>query len=123
MPTYQYACTSCSERREVVQRMTDAPLTTCEACGGTLRKVLYPVGVVFKGSGFYRTDSRGKASTNGSKGEHKNGDDTAAKDTKPDKSGSDGKSSADSSSTSTDTSSTSSSNSAKPTTASKAATS
>ena len=58
MPTYQYACTACDERLEVVQKFTDDPLTVCEACGGQLRKVYSPVGIVFKGSGFYRTDSR-----------------------------------------------------------------
>ena len=59
MPTYDYACTVCDERVEVVQRITDPPLTECPACGGPLRKVFSPVGVVFKGSGFYKTDSRG----------------------------------------------------------------
>ena len=58
MPTYQYACTACDERLEVVQKFTDDSLTTCEVCGGSLRKVYSPVGIVFKGSGFYRTDSR-----------------------------------------------------------------
>lgn len=58
MPTYEYACTECGERLEVVQRFSDDPLTVCEACGGKLRKVFSPVGIVFKGSGFYRTDSR-----------------------------------------------------------------
>ena len=58
MPTYQYACTACDERLEVVQKFTDDPLTTCDVCGGSLRKVYSPVGIVFKGSGFYRTDSR-----------------------------------------------------------------
>jgi putative FmdB family regulatory protein len=58
VPTYQYACTACDERLEVVQKFTDDPLTTCEECGGSLRKVYSPVGIVFKGSGFYRTDSR-----------------------------------------------------------------
>jgi len=58
VPTYQYACTACDERLEVVQKFTDDPLTTCDECGGQLRKVYSPVGIVFKGSGFYRTDSR-----------------------------------------------------------------
>jgi putative FmdB family regulatory protein len=60
MPTYEYACTECGDRTEVVQSISDAPLTTCTVCGGPLRKVFSPVGIVFKGSGFYRTDSRGK---------------------------------------------------------------
>lgn len=58
MPTYQYACTACDERLEAVQTFTDAPLSDCPACGGRLRKVFSAVGVVFKGSGFYKTDSR-----------------------------------------------------------------
>lgn len=63
MPTYQYACTDCGDRSEVVQRFTDDPLTVCAVCGGKLRKVFSPVGIVFKGSGFYRTDSRDGSST------------------------------------------------------------
>src|SRR5436305_1473217 len=62
MPTYQYACTECGEQLEVVQKFSDEPLTVCPACEGRLRKVFSPVGVVFKGSGFYKTDSR-KSST------------------------------------------------------------
>jgi putative FmdB family regulatory protein len=58
VPTYQYTCTECGEPVEVVQKFTDDPLTVCTACGGRLRKVFSPVGIVFKGSGFYRTDSR-----------------------------------------------------------------
>ncbi len=58
MPTYQYACTACGQRHEAVQSFTDAPLTDCPVCGGLLRKVFSAVGVVFKGSGFYKTDSR-----------------------------------------------------------------
>ena len=63
MPTYQYACTSCGEQLEAVQKFTDDPLTVCPACQGTLRKVFSAVGVVFKGSGFYKTDSRAKSSS------------------------------------------------------------
>ena len=64
MPTYQYACTACGHRFEAVQAFTDDSLTSCPECGGQLRKVYGSVGVVFKGSGFYRTDSRnGKTST------------------------------------------------------------
>src|SRR5262245_38939725 len=58
MPTYEYACTDCGEHVEVVQSMSDAPLRVCGACGGRLRKVFSPIGIVFKGSGFYKTDSR-----------------------------------------------------------------
>jgi putative FmdB family regulatory protein len=63
MPTYEYACTECGDRTEVVRSFSDEPPTTCTVCGGPLRKVFSPVGIVFKGSGFYRTDSRGKPST------------------------------------------------------------
>ncbi|HUR18935.1 MAG TPA: FmdB family zinc ribbon protein [Acidimicrobiales bacterium] len=58
MPTYEYACRSCGEHLEVVQSFTDEPLTECPACGGTLRKVFGAIGIAFKGSGFYKTDSR-----------------------------------------------------------------
>jgi putative FmdB family regulatory protein len=68
VPTYQYSCTDCGEPVEAVQKFTDPPLTVCAACGGRLRKVFSPVGIVFKGSGFYRTDSRnGSASAPGAK--------------------------------------------------------
>ena len=66
MPTYQYACTSCGERLEAVQKFSDDPLTECPVCGGALRKVFSPVGVVFKGSGFYKTDSRSSRSSSSS---------------------------------------------------------
>jgi putative FmdB family regulatory protein len=62
VPTYQYVCTECGGQLEAVQKFTDDPLTEHEVCGGRLRKVFSPVGIVFKGSGFYRTDSR-KGST------------------------------------------------------------
>lgn len=58
MPTYQYECTECGEALEVHQSFSDEPLTVCPNCSGKLRKVYNAVGVVFKGSGFYRTDSR-----------------------------------------------------------------
>jgi putative FmdB family regulatory protein len=58
VPTYQYTCTECGEPLEAVQKFSDAPLAACPACGGRLRKVFSAVGIVFKGSGFYRTDSR-----------------------------------------------------------------
>lgn len=67
MPTYEYACAECGERLEAVQKFSDDPLTECPACRGRLRKVFSPVGIVFKGSGFYRTDSRSSAAVNGSK--------------------------------------------------------
>jgi len=61
VPTYQYACTACGHRFEAVQAFTDATLTECPECAGRLRKVFSSVGIVFKGSGFYRTDSRSGA--------------------------------------------------------------
>ncbi len=105
MPTYQYACTECADRTEVVQRFSDDPLTVCTVCGGRLRKVYSPVGIVFKGSGFYRTDSRngsgtvpsakdkngsGSNGSNGSSGESagSEGSSSAAKSAKSDKGGS-----------------------------------
>jgi putative FmdB family regulatory protein len=75
VPTYQYACTECGEQLEVVQKFSDNPLTVCPACEGRLRKVFSPVGIVFKGSGFYRTDSR---SGNGSAAKEKAGDSSSA---------------------------------------------
>ncbi|GER87362.1 hypothetical protein KDW_15240 [Dictyobacter vulcani] len=68
MPTYEYLCQTCSHRFETWQKMTDEPLTVCPECGQHIRRVLFPAGVVFKGSGFYKTDySNGKtlAPTNG----------------------------------------------------------
>jgi putative FmdB family regulatory protein len=62
VPTYQYACTECGRQLEAVQSFTDEPLVECPECSGRLRKVFSAVGVVFKGSGFYRTDSRSGAS-------------------------------------------------------------
>ncbi|HUZ89774.1 MAG TPA: FmdB family zinc ribbon protein [Candidatus Acidoferrales bacterium] len=72
MPTYGYRCEGCGREIEVVQSMSDAPLTTCSECGADLRKILYPVGVQFKGSGFYSTDYRvtpKETASNGSAGE------------------------------------------------------
>ena len=64
MPTYEYACTACGHQMEAVQSFSDDPLTVCPECDGSLRKVYAPVGIVLKGSGFYKTDSR--AAANGS---------------------------------------------------------
>ena len=77
MPTYQYACTECGEHLEAVQSFADPALTECPACEGRLRKVFNSVGIVFKGSGFYRNDSR----ANGASGGPENG---GSDSTKPD---------------------------------------
>ena len=61
MPTYGYECTACSNQFETFQSIKDDALTTCEACGGTLRKRIYPVGIAFKGSGFYVNDYAAKS--------------------------------------------------------------
>ncbi|WP_306328895.1 FmdB family zinc ribbon protein [Streptomyces venezuelae] len=63
MPTYQYQCTECGEGLEAVQKFTDDALTECPQCKGRLKKVFSAVGIVFKGSGFYRNDSRGSSSS------------------------------------------------------------
>jgi putative FmdB family regulatory protein len=68
VPTYQYACTACGHRFEAVQSFSDASLTDCPECAGRLRKVFSAVGIVFKGSGFYRTDSRAGSGDKGSDG-------------------------------------------------------
>ena len=69
MPTYEYACKSCGEHLEVVQSFKDEPLTTCANCGGELRKVFGSIGIAFKGSGFYKTDSRPAAKKEPAKSE------------------------------------------------------
>jgi putative FmdB family regulatory protein len=66
LPTYEYACTACGHRLEAVQKFTDDPLTECPECGAPLRKVYGAVGIVLKGSGFYKTDSRAASGSNGS---------------------------------------------------------
>ena len=65
MPTYAYACTECGHEFDAVQSFSDDALTECPECGGALRKRFGAVGVVFKGGGFYRTDSRGDSSGTG----------------------------------------------------------
>jgi len=82
LPTYQYACTACGHQLEAVQSFADDPLTVCPTCEGRLRKVFASVGVVFKGSGFYRTDSR----TEASRAESKSGTKPESGDAKPAKS-------------------------------------
>lgn len=60
MPTYDYQCRSCGHTAEVIHSMLEDGPTTCERCGGALRRILYPTGIIFRGSGFYKTDSRSK---------------------------------------------------------------
>lgn len=74
MPTYEYACADCGRRLEVFQSFTEEPLVECEVCGGTLRRVFHPVGILFKGSGFYSTDARAKSSSKASNGATKDSD-------------------------------------------------
>ncbi|HAM00936.1 MAG TPA: FmdB family transcriptional regulator [Acidimicrobiaceae bacterium] len=80
MPTYEYACTKCGEHLEVVQSFRDDALDQCPNCGGKLRKVFGSIGVVFKGSGFYKTDSRpaAKTSSGDSAASKTSGDSSAA---------------------------------------------
>ena len=87
MPIYEYACTACGERTEAKQSFDDPPLEECPKCGGKLRKLYSPVGIVFKGSGFYSTDQKGSKTT-GKQGDSKS--ETKSDDSK--KSGSDTKS-------------------------------
>lgn len=63
MPIYEYECEQCGVRFEKMQRMADAPLTDCPECGGHVHRVMQPVGIIFKGSGFYVTDNKGRSST------------------------------------------------------------
>jgi putative FmdB family regulatory protein len=81
VPTYQYQCTECGEGLEAVQKFSDDALTECPNCGGRLRKVFSAVGVVFKGSGFYRTDSR--SSSTSSAPAAKSGSSESKPDSKP----------------------------------------
>jgi putative FmdB family regulatory protein len=65
VPTYEYECRSCGHRMEVIHSMTADGPSACERCGGSLRRVLYPTGIIFKGAGFYKTDSRASAAPSG----------------------------------------------------------
>ncbi|KAA0927843.1 FmdB family transcriptional regulator [Rhodococcus sp. IEGM 1401] len=107
MPTYSYACTECDNRFDIVQSFTDDTLTVCPACSGKLRKLFNSVGIVFKGSGFYRTDSRGGSSTSSEGAGEKKSDAAATKsDSKTDSKPAEKKSSDSSSSSSSSSSST-----------------
>jgi putative FmdB family regulatory protein len=93
VPTYSYDCTECGDRFDMVQAFTDDALTTCQECSGRLRKLFNSVGIVFKGSGFYRTDSRedgkkSKTSANGSSTSEASSSGSSEKSASSDKSGS-----------------------------------
>lgn len=106
MPTYSYSCTECGNRFDAVQAFSDDALTTCPKCSGKLRKLFGSVGVVFKGSGFYRTDSRdsSRSSSNG-----KSSDGSSSETSSSDKGSSTSSDSSSSSSSSSDSKSSSSS--------------
>ena len=87
MPTYEYACRDCGRNLEVVQSFTDDPLETCERCGGRLRKVFSAAGIIFKGSGYYVTDTRGdrgRAAASSSSGASDGASSESKKDTSAD---------------------------------------
>jgi putative FmdB family regulatory protein len=83
VPTYSYACTACDHRFDAVQSFSDDSLTVCPECGGRLRKVFSAVGVVFKGGGFYRTDSRSGSSATVPAGKSESGSESSGSSTKP----------------------------------------
>ena len=84
MPTYEYRCKDCGNHLEVVQSFNDEPLTECPACKGTLRKVFGSIGITFKGSGFYKTDSRSSSSkkSESKQSESKSSETSSSSDTK-----------------------------------------
>ncbi|MET7603682.1 FmdB family zinc ribbon protein [Streptomyces avermitilis] len=104
MPTYQYQCTACGEGLEAVQKFTDDALTECPSCAGRLKKVFSAVGIVFKGSGFYRNDSRGSSSSSSPASSAKSSGTSSSSDSKA---SSDSKSSSSSDSKSSSTGSSS----------------
>ncbi|HEY6410687.1 MAG TPA: FmdB family zinc ribbon protein [Ktedonobacteraceae bacterium] len=106
MPTYEYLCQACSHRFEQWQKMTDESLVTCPECGGHIRRVFFPAGIVFKGSGFYKTDHRASSSTKDANGQATKGEEVAAT------AGSDSKGASESKSAATESSSSGSSSSA-----------
>jgi putative FmdB family regulatory protein len=84
MPTYGYRCKDCGSEFERFQKMTDAPVTTCDSCGGAVKRLLYPVGIQFKGSGFYVNDSKSSGGdSGGSNGKSSEGSETKT-ESKPD---------------------------------------
>ena len=90
VPTYQYRCADCAEELEIKQSFSDAALTTCPSCGGDLRKVFGAAGVVFKGSGFYRTDSRSGGGPGSSSGSSSSGSSSSGSSSSSSSSGSAG---------------------------------
>jgi putative FmdB family regulatory protein len=88
MPTYEYACKSCGEHLEVVQSFSDDALTTCPRCEGPLRKVFGNIGITFKGSGFYKTDSRSKTAKTGSSPSSESGSSPSSSGSSPSETGS-----------------------------------
>jgi putative FmdB family regulatory protein len=78
VPTYGYHCSRCQAEFEVFQRMTDAPAADCPTCGGPGRRLFYPAGIVFKGSGFYKTDSRARSTASSGSGKQAGSDKTGA---------------------------------------------
>ncbi len=107
MPTYSYACTDCDNKFDVVQAFSDDALSDCPKCDGRLRKLFGKVGVVFKGSGFYRTDSResAKSTSNGSSGSSKSSETSSSSEKKSDSGNSDSSSSSSNSGSSSSTTS------------------
>ncbi|MCP3959745.1 MAG: zinc ribbon domain-containing protein [bacterium] len=99
MPIYEYKCLSCDTQSEVMQRISEPPLETCEDCGGELKKLISAPAFQFKGSGWYVTDYAGKGGDNGKEGKDKGSKSSESK-TKESKSDSSGSSSSDSSSSS-----------------------
>lgn len=109
MPTYEYRCKDCGEHLEVVQSFQDDALSECPACGGSLRKVFGSIGISFKGSGFYKNDSRSGSSSKGSAGSSTTGDGAGKADKAESGSGTKSADSSSSSSSSKEGSSSSSS--------------
>ncbi|MEU3731115.1 FmdB family zinc ribbon protein [Streptomyces sp. NPDC033538] len=112
MPTYQYQCTECGEGLEAVQKFTDDALTECPNCQGRLKKVFSAVGIVFKGSGFYRNDSRGSSSSSSPAKSSSSASSTSSSSSSSDSGGSSSSSASSSSSSSSSSGSSSSSTTA-----------
>ncbi|MEU7425753.1 FmdB family zinc ribbon protein [Streptomyces sp. NPDC040750] len=112
MPTYQYQCTECGEGLEAVQKFTDDALTECPSCSGRLKKVFSAVGIVFKGSGFYRNDSRGSSSSSSPASKPSSSDSKSSSDAKSSSSASASSTSASSPASSSSSSSSSAGSSA-----------